>query len=276
MSVIEETDLAMQPLRHDRQTTLITGASSGIGAEFARRLAARGSDLVLVARRADRLEELAEELRREHGREVVPIAFDLDQPAPGVALAREVESRGINVTSVVNNAGFGTWGLFHESEPERLRRMIAVDVTAVVDVSRAFIDRLRANGSGYLLNITSAAAYFSIPNQGVYSAGKAFVLSFTEALWAESRGTGLRVLAFAPGVTRTEFFDVVGTTDADGGSSYQTPARVVAGALRVLERRNPPPSSISGHRNHFLTVTPRYFTRRRAVILTAANTLRRR
>jgi len=266
----------VHPLDHTRQTTLITGASSGIGAEFARRLAARGSNLVLVARRADRLKELAEELHQKHGREVTPIAFDLDQPAPGAALAQEVESRGINVTSVINNAGFGTWGLFHESDPERLRRMISVDVTAVVDVSRAFIDQLRANGDGYLLNITSVAAYFSIPNQGVYSATKAFVLSFTEALWAESRGTGVRVLAFAPGVTRTEFFDVVGTTDAAGGSSYQTPADVVTAALRVLERRDPPPSSISGHRNHFLTVSPRYFTRRRAVTLTAANTLRQR
>jgi short-subunit dehydrogenase len=266
----------MHALDHTRQTTLITGASAGIGAQFARQLAARGSNLVLVARRADRLKELAEQLHREYGREVTPIAFDLEQPAPGAALLREVEARGITVTSVINNAGFGTWGLFHESDPERLRRMIAVDVTAVLDISRAFIDLLRANGTGYLMNISSVAAYMSIPNQGAYSAAKAFVLSFTESLWAETRDTGLRVLAFAPGVTSTEFFDVVGTTDADGGSRHQSPAEVVAEALHVLDRRDPPPSAVSGRRNHFLTITPRLFTRRRAVSLTGANTLRQR
>jgi uncharacterized protein len=263
-------------LDHTCQTTLITGASSGIGAQFARQLAARGSDLVLVARRADRLTQLATELRREHGRAVTPLAFDLNQPAPGAALAHEVETRGINVTSVINNAGFGTWGLFHETDPERLRRMITVDATAVVDISRAFIDQLRAHGNGYLVNITSVAAYAAIPNQAVYSATKAFVLSFTESLWAESRGTGLRVLAFAPGVTSTEYFDVVGTTDADGGSSYQTPEQVVTRALSVIERRDPPPSAVSGRRNHLITISPRFLTRRRAVSLTAATTLRQR
>ena len=97
------------------------------------------------------------------------------------------------------------------------------------------------------------------------------------AVWPQPRfDTGLRVLAFAPGVTSTEFFDVVGTTDADGGSRYQTPADVVAGALRVLERRNPPPSAVSGRRNHLITIGPRFLTRRRVVSLAGATTLRQR
>jgi short-subunit dehydrogenase len=203
--------------------------------------------------------------------QVHTIAADLSQPAPGETLLAEVENRGIHVTSVINNAGFGMWDKFHESDPAKLREMIAVDVTAVMDISRAFIPLLRERRDGYLLNITSLAAYSSIPMQGAYSAAKAFVLSFTESLWAETRSTGVRVLAYAPGITRTEFFEVSG--GADGGPS-QTPAELVDGALRVLGRRNPPPSWVSGHLNHVIAVLPRYFTRRRAVILTAATVMR--
>lgn len=261
----------MKTLHHNSQTVLITGASSGIGAEFARRLAAEGSHLVLVARRLDRLEVLAVELRAQYGVEVETIAADLAAPAPGQTLYAEVERRAVHVTSVINCAGFGIWARFHESDPATLREMVAVDVTAVMDISRAFITDLRQRGDGYLLNITSLAAYSSIPMQGAYSAAKAFVLSFTESLWAETRGTGLRVLAYAPGITRTEFFDVSG--GADAGPS-QTPAQLVTGALRVLGRRNPPPSWVSGRRNHVIALLPRYLTRRRAVLLTAATTMR--
>ncbi|GAB7046031.1 SDR family NAD(P)-dependent oxidoreductase [Catenuloplanes indicus] len=264
----------MQRLEHRAQTVLITGASSGIGAEFARRLAARGSALILVARRADRLKALAAELRRAHGVPVTPLPFDLSVPAPGAALAAELDRRGIPVTAVINNAGYGSWGRFHDDDPERLRQMIAVDVTAVADISRAFINRLREHGRGYLLNMTSVAAYAPVPNQAAYSAAKAFVLSLTESLWAESRGTGLRVLAFAPGLTRTEFFDVIGSTDPAGRSEFQTPERVVTAALRVLDRRDPPPSAVSGRRNHALTLAGRLFTRRAGVTLAGANTLR--
>jgi uncharacterized protein len=264
----------MNPLHHDRETVLITGASSGIGAEFARQLAARGSSLVLAARRTGRLEAMAAELRRAHRTDVHTITADLSQPAAGEALLTETQRRGITVTSVINNAGFGMWAPFHESDPARLRQMVAVDVTAVMDISRAFIPALRTRGDGYLLNVTSLAAYSPTPMQAAYSAGKAFVLSFTEGLWAETRGTGVRVLAFAPGITTTEFFDVAGSSDAARGGRAQTPAQVVTVALRVLGRRNPPPSWISGHLNHALALAPRYFTRRRAVLLAAAVTMR--
>jgi uncharacterized protein len=259
----------MEALRHDRQTVLITGASSGIGAAFARQLAARGSALVLVARRLDRLETLAEELRRQHDVEVHTIGADLSSPAPGERLLSETTRRGITVTAVINCAGFGVWGRFHENNPARLREMIAVDVTAVMDISRAYIPTL----TGYLLNITSLAAYMPIPMQGAYSAAKAFVLSFTESLWAETRDKGVRVLAYAPGITDSEYFDVLGTTDAANGPT-QTPDQVARGALRVLDRPNPPPSWISGHRNHLYATIPRYLTRRRAVLLTATTVMR--
>ena len=202
------------------------------------------------------------------------LPYDITTEGAGSGLHRELADRGIAVTSVVNNAGAGMWGPFREADPDRLQQMIRLNIAAVVDISRAFLDQIVETGGGYLLNLTSVAAYSSIPNQGAYSASKAFVLSFTEALWAEAaRGTDTRVLAFAPGVTDTEFFDVVGTRDADGGSEYQSPAQVAEAALAVLDRRDPPPSAVSGWRNHLLTVPMRFVTRRTAVTLTGRVTL---
>ncbi|WP_369131339.1 SDR family NAD(P)-dependent oxidoreductase [Modestobacter roseus] len=254
------------------QTTLVTGASAGIGAEFARQLAARGSALVLVARRAERLAQLSAELTAAHGVRVDVVPLDLARPAAGRALAAEVDRRGIAVTSLVNCAGFGTHGPFHREDPDRLADMIAVDVTALVDVSRAFVDRLRAAGSGVLVNVASMAAYLPTPGMAVYAAAKAFVLSFTEALWQESLGAGLRVLALSPGATDTEFFDVVGTDAADGGRDRQSPQEVVATAFQALDRRKPPPSVAVGRANRASVRAVRLLTRRRAVLLMAAIT----
>jgi hypothetical protein len=262
----------MTPVDYRHQTTLITGASSGLGAEFARRLAARGSDLVLVARRRDRLEALAAELTAAHGIRVTVIDLDLSAPAAGERLAAEVDRHGLAVTSLINNAGFGTWGPLHEADPERLRQEITLNCTTLVDVSRAFIDRLRAAGTGVLVNVASTAAYQAVPNMAVYGATKAFVLSFTEALWQESQGTGLRVLCLSPGATRTEFFDVVGTEDAAAGTPMQTAEQVITTALSTLDRRTPPPSVVSGRRNRALTMAGRLITRRRAVLTVAAMT----
>ncbi|MFJ5546629.1 SDR family NAD(P)-dependent oxidoreductase [Streptomyces sp. NPDC093225] len=255
----------MNAVDYRGRTTLITGASAGLGTEFARRLAARGSDLVLVARRAERLEALAAELSATYGVKAEPIVMDLAVAGSGALLAAEVERRGITLSSVVNNAGFGTFGPFHEEDPERLREEIGLDVTAVVDISRAFIGGLRERGEGVLVNVASMAAYQPIPNMAVYGASKAFVLSFTEALWQESRGTGLRVLALSPGATRTEFFDVLGTEDAAGVAPMQTAEQVVRTALRALDRRNPPPSVISGAANRVSAYAGRLLSRRRLV-----------
>jgi short-subunit dehydrogenase len=260
----------MTAVDYRTQTTLVTGASAGIGVEFARRLAERGSDVVLVARRRDRLEALAAELTATYGVRATAIALDLSLPAAGDTLATEVARRGLCVTGLVNNAGFGTWGPFHESDGKRLAEEINLNVTNLVDVSRAFIEPLRAAGTGILVNVASVAAYQPIPNMAVYAATKSFVLNFTEALWQESLGTGLRVLALAPGATSTEFFDVVGTTDAAAGSAMQTPQEVVATALRTLDRRTPPPSVVSGRANRVGILASRFVTRRRTVLAVAA------
>jgi short-subunit dehydrogenase len=231
----------MTAIDFSQQTTIVTGASSGIGAAFARELARRGSNLVLVARRLDRLQTLASELQTAHSIRVPPIALDLSAPGAGRSLAAEIADRGLTVTGLVNNAGFGTDGAFHDEDPARLTDEINVDVANLVDITRAFIEPM------------------------VYSACKAFVLSFTEALWFEARGTGLRVLCLSPGLTRTEFFDAL-----DGGAyngSYQTPEQVVQTAMRVLDRGGRRPSVQSGRMNALTTMLPRFFTRKRLTVM---------
>ncbi len=255
---------------YTKQTVLITGASAGIGSEFARQLTRRGADLVLVARREDRLEELASQLRASHGVQVHVIAADLGRQGIGTLLAEETERLGAAVTGVINNAGFATYGPFHEEDPERLRQEIAVDVTAVVDISRAFIGQLRARGDGFLVNVASMAAYAPTPTMSVYGAAKAFVLSFTEALWAESRGTGLRVMALSPGATRTEFFDVVGTGKAAGGTRMRTAEEVVTTALKALDRRTTPANVIVGRDNRLTAFATRRLMSRTFVAKTVA------
>jgi short-subunit dehydrogenase len=135
----------------------------------------------------------------------------------------------------------------------------------VVDVSRAFIDRLRADGTGVLVNVASMAGYVPSPHMAVYAAAKAFVLSFTEALWQESLDTGLRVLALSPGATDTEFFAVVGDDAADGGRGRHTPQQVVDTMLQALDRRSPPPSVAVGRGNRVAATAIRLLPRRRAV-----------
>ncbi|MEV0181881.1 SDR family NAD(P)-dependent oxidoreductase [Streptomyces sp. NPDC050625] len=184
---------------------------------------------------------------------------------PGQELAERLGRLGLPVTSVINNAGFAGFGPFHEANPERLRREIAVDVSAVADISRAFIGQLRTAGRGVLVNVASMAAYQPNPRMALYGATKAFVLSLTEALWEESPGTGLRVLALSPGATRTEFFDVVGTERA-AGTRLASPVDVVRTALTALDRRNPPPSVIAGRMNRVMTFLARRPATRRQVI----------
>jgi short-subunit dehydrogenase len=258
----------MTAIDFSHQTTVVTGASSGIGAAFARELARRGSDVVLVARRLDRLRTLASELEAAHGIRATAISLDLGSPGAGRRLATEVADRGLSVTGLVNNAGFGTDGAFHLEDPERLTEEINVDVANLVDITRAFVEPLRAAGTGILVNVASLAAYTPSPGMAVYSACKAFVLSFTEALWFEARGTGLRVLCLSPGLTRTEFFDTL-----DGGAyngRYQTPEQVVQTAMRVLDRGGRRPSVQSGRMNALVTMLPRLLTRRRLTVISGA------
>ncbi|MFI6440227.1 SDR family NAD(P)-dependent oxidoreductase [Streptomyces sp. NPDC050759] len=238
----------MSKIDYRRQTVIVTGASSGLGAEFARQLARRGADLVLVARRADRLKDLADELTRAHRVTVHVVARDLGQPDAGRTLRAELESRGIYATGLVNNAGFGTHNALADEDPDRLQSMIALNVSALVDLSRAYIGPLAAADTGILINVASLLGFQPTPYLSVYGATKAFVLSFTESLWEETHDTGLRVLALCPGATKTEFYDAAGSQQADYGAKRVTPADVVKTALDTLDRRSVPPSVITNGR----------------------------
>ncbi|WP_371666796.1 SDR family oxidoreductase [Streptomyces sp. NBC_00289] len=238
----------MSKIDYRRQTVIVTGASSGLGAEFAHQLARRGADLALVARRADRLKDLADELTRAHGVTVHVVARDLGQPDSGRTLRAELESRGIYATGLVNNAGFGTHNALTDEDPDRLQSMIALNVSALVDLSRAYIDPLNSADTGILINVASLLGFQPTPYLSVYGATKAFVLSFTESLWEENRGTGLRVLAVCPGATKTEFYDAAGSETADYGAKRVTPEHVVKMALDTLDRRSAPPSVITNGR----------------------------
>ena len=257
----------MNKIDYSSQTIIVTGASSGLGTEFARQLARRGSNLVLVARRADRLDTLADELRSAYGVTVNTAARDLGQPNAGRALRGELESLGIHATGLVNNAGFGTHNAFTDEDPERLQDMIALNVGALVDLSRAYIDPLTRR-AGILINVASLLGFQPTPYLGVYGATKAFVLSFTESLWEEARGTGLRVLAVCPGAMQTEFFDAAGSQSADYGATRATPEDVVKIALETLDRRSAPPSIITNGRA--LSLMSRLLPRRHTVQLMGA------
>ncbi|UOQ90308.1 SDR family oxidoreductase [Agromyces endophyticus] len=229
-------------------TALVTGASSGLGATFATMLADRGADIVLVARREDRLRELAARIEAEHGVRATPIALDLARPDAASKLREELEARGIRIQTLVNNAGFGMKGPLVTADAARTAEMVQVNVASLVAITREFLPDLVADGRGALVSIASTAAYQPCPDMAVYGATKAFVLSFTEAIAYETRESGLRVLTVSPGATRTEFFDVVGTEDASVGS-FQTPEQVVSLALSRLDRRSTPPSVVAGRAN---------------------------
>lgn len=239
---------------------LITGASSGIGAAFARAFAARGADVVLVARRADRLDSLAAELGSAHGVEARTLVLDLAQPGVGAILAERL-GPAAPIDTVINNAGFGTRSPLAREDPALIEREIAVDVTALVSITRAFLPPMIERGRGAIINVASTASYQPVPGMAVYSASKAFVRTFTEAVWHEARPAGVKVLSLSPGPTRTEFFDVVGTEDAAVGA-FQTAEQVVNTALRALDKRSTPPSAISGAANRLSAASVRLVPRR--------------
>jgi short-subunit dehydrogenase len=252
-------------------TALVTGASSGLGVEFARQLATRGADLVLVARREDRLEALATELRAS-GRTVTVIAADLAAPDAAADLARTLEKKGLTISTLVNNAGFGTRNRFEEESPARIAEEIDLNIGVLVDLTKVFYEQLQANDRGALITVASTAAYQPVPLMAVYGATKAFVLSFTEALWYENRGRGLKVLCLSPGATKTEFFEVAGEGARLG--DYQSPSEVVALAIRTLDKRNAPPSIISGARNKVMAWSGRLVTRKALVTVSGNLTSR--
>ena len=209
---------------------LVTGASSGIGEQFARQLSARGHELILVARRAERLEALASELPTD----AHVIALDLASEAGEVR--SRVEGLGLQVDLLINNAGFGTYGPFWEIPEGRDAESVRVNCEAVVTLTRAFVPEMVARGTGGVIIVASTAGYQPIPYEAVYAATKAFALSFAEALHTELRGTGVRCMAVNPGPVPTEWQEVAGFDDV-GVVPGEIPAeQVVSESLAAWDR----------------------------------------
>jgi short-subunit dehydrogenase len=238
-------------------TALVTGASSGIGAAFARALAARGDDVVLVARSAARLEALAAEVSAAHGVRAEVIAADLSDPSATDAIVAELGARSIEIDLLVNNAGFGTHGEFATLPAQRERDEIVVNVYAPAALIRALLPAMIARKNGAIVNVASTAAFQPVPYMATYGATKAFLLSFGEALAEEVRAHGVRVVVLCPGQTETAFFD--GIDDARVGRA-RTAEQVVATALRALERGQV--VAVDGLSNAVLATSVRFAPRR--------------
>lgn len=221
------------------QTALITGASSGIGEVFARELGRRGMNLVLVARSADKLDALAKELASQHGIQAIGMSADLSALGAGAALYRATEEKGLQIDLLINNAGFGSFGEFQTLDRERELQQIQLNVTVLVDLTRLYLPRLLERGTGGVINVASTAGFQPVPNMAVYGATKAFVLSFSEALWGECRGKAVRMLAVCPGATETAFFSATGSNDIEKQSIFSrkmTSEQVVTQSLRAYEK----------------------------------------
>ncbi|MDN5873255.1 MAG: SDR family oxidoreductase [Sinobacteraceae bacterium] len=229
----------MKPRDFGYHVALVTGASSGLGAAFARQLAARGCDLMLVARSRQRLQQLADELVAQYGCRVKVVVADLSKPAPGQALAQAASAAGLEIDLLVNDAGFATVGAFADADAAREQDEISLNVAAVVDLCHAFLPGMIQRGHGAIINVASLAAMQPLPYMSVYAATKAFVLSFSSALWAEVHSKGVHVMAVCPGPVDTHFFDATGRSGLRETVPHKlmlsAPA-VVAGSLRALAR----------------------------------------
>ncbi len=252
----------MQTGRKARARALVTGASSGIGEAFARRLAARGYDLVLVARRRERLEALAADLGQRHGIEAEVLAANL-ATAEGVEVVAERVSRG-DIGLLVNNAGFGTSGEFAALPVGREIEEVAVNVVALVRLTHAAVAAMVPQGRGTIINVASTAAFQPVPYMATYGATKAFVLSFSEAVHEEVKGRGVTVTCVCPGPVRTEFQEVAGVRAERLRAGWTSRERVVDAALRAASKRRAVvvPGELNGMMALAAKLSPRFLVRR--------------
>ncbi len=247
------------------QTILITGASSGIGRELSLEFARGGDDVVLVARSEEKLIELAEQIRRDHGVTANVICSDLSQTTSVDQLCQQLQDRNIHVDTLVNNAGFGALGKFAELPIDRQTDMLMVNVVALTRLTRALLPAMLRKGTGGILNVGSIAAYQAGPNMSVYYASKAYVLSFTEGLREELAGTGLHVTCLEPGATKSNFGSDSGMGKLDMFSSSAMSSEAVANA-GYRGYKNNEDIVIPGWRNRLLVTSvgflPRFATRK--------------
>lgn len=229
-------------------TALVTGASGGLGEAYAEFLARSGLDIVLTARRVDRLEALAARLRERHNRAVTVLACDLADRAARERLVAALDARGLTIDVLVNNAGFGTHGDFADIPAERVLDEVETNVVALTHLTRLLLPGMRERRYGAVINVASTAAFQPIPTMAVYAATKSYVLSLSQALWSENLEHGVRVVAVSPGPTETGFFEAAGVPDAM--TRRRTPEQVVRSTFQALGRGEP--SVIDGAANGVL------------------------
>jgi short-subunit dehydrogenase len=253
------------------KTALVTGASSGIGAAIARQLAADGVHLVLVARSQDKLQALAAQLSTQHGVRASVLAADLGPRGCGALLQGQVQAQGLAIDILVNNAGFGSYGAFEGIDPDLEQGEIAVNVAALVDLTHAFVPGMLVRGQGIILNVASTAAFQPGPYMAVYAATKAFVLSFSEALWAEYRARGIHVAALCPGPVDTAFITGLGDPSIRQTAVFARllqPEQVAARAMQAL--RGSAPTYVVGRRNWLMAQSARLAPRALVALVGAA------
>lgn len=245
---------------------LVTGASAGIGRELASQLAASGANLVLTARRTERLTQLAAELRERHKIETEVFPADLAQPQAPDEIFHFTEQKRLSIEVLINNAGFGAYGYFHKTDRQRLLDMVQVNVAAVVNLTHLFLPGMVERRSGYVMIVASTAAFQPVPYISTYAATKGFDLLFAEGVAEEVRRHGVKVCALCPGSTTSEFFEVAGQPAhvARGQESSEKVARVGLQALAAGRSR-----VVSGARN-WLGVEAQRFAPRRLVTRVAA------
>jgi short-subunit dehydrogenase len=219
-------------------TALVTGASAGIGKAFARRLAQEKIDLFLVARSGDKLQQLADELSKTYGVRVEFLTQDLTEPSAAENVFNAVQAQDWQIDLLINNAGFGDYGAFAHSDRPKQLSMVQLNILSLVDLTYQFLPGMLDRNNGNIINLSSIGGFQPIPYMSIYAATKAFVLSFSEALWAENRDRGIRVQALCPGPTETNFFKVAGFEKMPSTSSSRrsvaTPETVVQESLAGL------------------------------------------
>lgn len=254
----------MKSFNYSGTTALITGASSGIGLVFAEQLAARGVNLVLVARSQPKLEALAAKLTQESGIATWVITQDLTAAEATEAVILRLKALDLSPDILINNAGFATYGIFDTLGMQRQRDEIKINCLAPVELTHALLPAMVKRGSGVVINVASTAAMQPDPYMAIYGATKSFLLSFSNALWAENRARGVRVLALCPGATDTAFFDVVNAEEASVGKRMSA-SSVVSQALQAVDKnRN---YVITGCNNWLLGQLQRFITRRRLLLI---------
>lgn len=253
-------------VKYENKTALITGASSGIGEVFAYELAKKRCNLVLVARSKDKLDRLSSKLESDYRIKVISLPMDLTNRHAPKLIWDALKERGIRIDILVNNAGAGTLERFHQINEERINNEIQLNITSLTELTRRFLEPMIKRNNGIIINVASMTAFQPAPYMAVYGATKSYVLSFTQALWAENRENGIKILALCPGETRSSFHTSSGSDHLKG--NRMEPIEVVKTAFKGIEKGNS--YQIAGRTNYIFSLFSRLLPRK-TVLNIAAN-----